>query len=200
MTVRVTLVSPAASTATATACFEDGHPLTEAGRQRARRAAGALPSGPDPVPASGTVRCTQTAQELGLAVAPAPGLAGWSAGAWRGRTLDDVAATEPDAVAAWLADPHAAPPGGESLVQLCTRVADWLSAPPEPSAAPPAPAAHGIVAVVEPDVVRAALVVALDAPYPMFWRLDVRPLTATVLSGRQGRWNVRVGDPLTADR
>lgn len=196
MTVRVTLISPAASTATATARFEDGQPLTDAGRQRARRAAGAVATGPGPVPASGTVRCAQTARELGWVAAPVPELAGWSLGGWRGRSLADVAAAEPDAMAAWLSDPHFTPPGGESLVRLCGRVGDWLSALPEPSEAPSASAAHGIIAVVEPDVVRAALVVALDAPHPMFWRLDVRPLTATVLSGRQGRWNVRVGEPL----
>jgi hypothetical protein len=53
-----------------------------------------------------------------------------------------------------------------------------------------------VVAVVEPDVVRAALVAALEAPHAMFWRFDIRPLTATALSGRAGRWNVRVGEPL----
>ncbi|WP_234485642.1 hypothetical protein [Streptomyces sp. MBT97] len=51
----------------------------------------------------------------------------------------------------------------------------------------------------EPDVVRALLVSALGLPEPAFWRLDVRPLTAVELSGRAGRWNLRVGTPLAAD-
>ncbi|MBD3002874.1 histidine phosphatase family protein [Streptomyces sp. 5-10] len=66
-----------------------------------------------------------------------------------------------------------------------------------PPAAPPAPArAARLLAVVEPAVVRAALVHALGLPAPTFWRLDVAPLTATELSGRAGRWNLRCGHPL----
>lgn len=53
-----------------------------------------------------------------------------------------------------------------------------------------------LIAVVEPDVVRAAVVHALGAGDTSFWRIDVRPLTATELSGRAGRWNVLLGRPL----
>ncbi len=240
MTVRLMLVSPAVSTATARACFEDGHPLTPAGLRRAREAAGTVPShpdaaglgsGPGAVLVSGTKRCVQTAEALGLRAHPVPELDGWSVGAWRGRSLAEVAGAEPEAVAAWLRDPHFAPPGGESLTELCSRVRDWLMEPDGAAArtgqgtdaGPGAGAGSGssasrIVAVVEPDVVRAALVVALDVPYEVFWRLDIRPLTATVLSGQQrrsptaarswegpshgssgtagGRWNVQIGAPL----
>ncbi|MBO0517925.1 hypothetical protein J0695_40265, partial [Streptomyces beijiangensis] len=44
--------------------------------------------------------------------------------------------------------------------------------------------------------VRAAVVQALGLPAEGFWRLDVVPLTATELSGRSGRWNLRCGSPL----
>ena len=47
-------------------------------------------------------------------------------------------------------------------------------------------------------MIRAALVHALDLPPRTFWRLDVAPLTATELSGRSDRWNLRCGLPLTA--
>jgi len=47
------------------------------------------------------------------------------------------------------------------------------------------------VAVTHAAVVRAAVVVTLDAPPAGFWRIDVAPLTATVLRGGPGRWTVR---------
>jgi broad specificity phosphatase PhoE len=47
------------------------------------------------------------------------------------------------------------------------------------------------VAVTHAAVVRAAVVVTLGAPAAGFWRIDVAPLTATVLRGGPGRWTVR---------
>ncbi|ARI50962.1 phosphoglycerate mutase [Streptomyces sp. S8] len=58
----------------------------------------------------------------------------------------------------------------------------------------------GVLAVVEPAVVRAAVVHGLALPLEAFWRLDVAPLALTELSGRPGRWNVRLGRPLTASQ
>jgi broad specificity phosphatase PhoE len=53
------------------------------------------------------------------------------------------------------------------------------------------------VAVTHAAVVRAAVVVTLGAPPAGFWRIDVAPLTATVLRGGPGRWTVRgTGLPL----
>ncbi|MFI1051765.1 histidine phosphatase family protein [Streptomyces griseoruber] len=52
------------------------------------------------------------------------------------------------------------------------------------------------LAVVGPEIVRAAVLTVLGAPEATFWRLDVPPLTATDLSGRAGRWNLRIGLPL----
>ncbi|MER6563095.1 histidine phosphatase family protein, partial [Streptomyces sp. NPDC001027] len=100
----------------------------------------------------------------------------------------EVGAAEPEAVARWLGDPESAPHGGESVRDLCARVAGWLET-----------AADGegrVLAVVEPEVVRAAAVQVLGAPATAFWRLDVPPLTATSVSGRGGRWNLRLGLPL----
>ena len=48
-----------------------------------------------------------------------------------------------------------------------------------------------IVAVTHAGVIRAALVSALDAPVQAFWRLDVAPLSRTVLHAHDGRWTVR---------
>ncbi|GGV07223.1 phosphoglycerate mutase [Streptomyces filipinensis] len=169
--------------------FDDGESLDEGGAARARAAAGALPSAVRVV-TSPSARCRETARALGLEGGPTRELAGLDAGRWRGRTLEEVGAAEPEAVGRWLTDPTCAPHGGESVRDLCGRIARWLA---------DAQAVQGrTVAVVEPEVVRAAVVDALDLPASVFWRLDVPPLTVTELSGRSGRWNVRLGRPLTA--
>ncbi|OQR60484.1 histidine phosphatase family protein [Streptomyces maremycinicus] len=188
MTSRVTLISPAITSALREARFDDGSgELDAAGVRRTRSVAGLLP-GADRSAASPSTRCRQTADALGL---PAPRTAAPAAldvGRWRGRTLAEVTAAEPEAVASWLADPDHAPHGGETVRALCDRAGTWL----EDIARTPG----RVTAVVEPDVVRALLVRALGLPEPAFWRLDVRPLAAVHLSGRAGRWNLSVGTPL----
>ncbi|MEW2164757.1 histidine phosphatase family protein [Streptomyces sp. NPDC007084] len=190
MTSRVTLVSAAVSEALREARFDDGSPVDASGLRAVRAAAdaGAVPRG-DRVWLSPTVRCRQTAQGLGLdGATEVPELAGLQVGRWRGSTLGEVSAAEPEAVARWLADPLSAPHGGDSVREFCDRVAGCLDSAAE--------LGGRLVAVVEPEVVRALVVRALGAPESAFWRLDVPPLTATEFSGRAGRWNVRAGRPL----
>jgi broad specificity phosphatase PhoE len=50
---------------------------------------------------------------------------------------------------------------------------------------------RGLLAVVDPAVVRAALAHALGAPPTAVWRVDVDPLAVAVLAGEPGRWNLR---------
>ncbi|MEV4333410.1 histidine phosphatase family protein [Streptomyces sp. NPDC049597] len=189
MTTRVTLVSPATSEALRSVRFDDDTPLDPAGIARAEGAAAGLPPAALAF-ASPSRRCRETARALGLDdVAPEAALAACDMGRWRGRTLDDVAAAEAESVALWLNDPTVAPHGGEALRDVRIRVGAWLDA----LRGDPAPR---VVAVVEPDVVRAAVVHALAAADHAFWRIDVRPLTATELSGRAERWNVLSGRPL----
>ncbi|WP_433854817.1 histidine phosphatase family protein [Streptomyces kronopolitis] len=187
MTTRVMLVSAAAGQAQREVRFDDDGPLSEAGRRRARAAAGTLPAAGRSY-VSPSARCRETAGELGLSALVAPELAGCAMGAWRSRTLAEVADGDPGAVSAWLSDPDFAAHGGESLRQLCARIAGRLAREAEE--------AGRVVAVVEPDVVRAAAVCALGVPEEAFWRLDVPPLTVTELSGRDGRWNLGLGRPL----
>ncbi|MEV0173615.1 histidine phosphatase family protein [Streptomyces sp. NPDC050803] len=194
MTSRVMLVSPAITAALREARFDDGCPLDASGLRLARAAAGALPAA-ERAWVSPTVRCRQTADALGVQALAEPRLAPLDAGRWRGATLAEVGAREPAELARWLADPQAAPHGGESVRAVCDRVGGWLEATAEVSGR--------TVAVVEPEVVRAAVVRALGAPEAAFWRTDVPPLTVVELSGRSGRWNVRMGRPLeerVADR
>ncbi len=106
-------------------------------------------------------------------------------GRWRGLTLGEAMAREPEAVDAWLADPRSVPHGGESLLAFITRVGNWLDTRPGEDG-------DRIVAVAEPSVIRAALVYALKAPPGTYWNLDVRPLSATTVTGRAGRWSLRL--------
>ncbi|MFG2575121.1 histidine phosphatase family protein [Streptomyces sp. NPDC048481] len=207
MTIRVTFVSPAVNASLRLARFDDGAPIDDVGAARARAATGALPTG-GRVVTSPTVRCRETAAALGLAPGRSAGspdaarpvepsepvepveLAGLDVGRWRGLTLAEVGAAEPEAVARWLADPGSAPHGGESVEDLCARVARWLESSSREGRT---------LAVVEPEIVRAAVVHVLGTPVTAFWRLDVPPLTATSVSGRDGRWNLRTGQPLHPD-
>ncbi|MGW3417778.1 histidine phosphatase family protein [Streptomyces phaeochromogenes] len=206
MTSRVMLISPAMSAALREARFDDGGSIDPAGLRLAEAAAGSLPAA-DQVLVSPTVRCRETAAALGLdalAVTEPPELSGLDVGRWRGATLAEVSADEPEAVGRWLADPSSAPHGGESVTGLCERVAKWLEAVADPSSgASGSGSTEGsgagsvrIIAVVEPEIVRAGVVRALGAPESAFWRVDVPPLVVTEFSGRAGRWNVRVGRAL----
>ncbi|WP_225075832.1 MULTISPECIES: histidine phosphatase family protein [unclassified Streptomyces] len=189
MTSRVTLVSPATSPSLRQARFDDGDSIDDGGTTRARSAAGSLPAAAR-VLLSPSARCRETASALGLDGVAVRELAGLDAGRWRGRTLEEVMAAEPEAVGRWLADPDCAPHGGESVRDVCERVGHWLDGARDTDAR--------TLAVVEPEVVRAAVVHVLGLPAAGFWRLDVPPLTATEFSGRAGRWNLRLGQPLAA--
>jgi broad specificity phosphatase PhoE len=182
MTVRLTLLCAAARTERDVR-FADGA-LDERALHRVRAVAGTLPRAATRCTAPSR-RCTETARTLGWeSVTPQPALRDLDMGSWYGRTLDEVAATDAPGLASWLADPRAVPHGGESVTQLCDRVAAWLDALPSD--------AGRVLAVVEQAVARAAVVHALGAPPQAFWRIDVPPLSTVELSGRGGRWNLRM--------
>jgi broad specificity phosphatase PhoE len=48
-----------------------------------------------------------------------------------------------------------------------------------------------LVAVTHPSVIRAAILVVLDAPPRSFWRIDVGPASHTVLHLRGQAWTLR---------
>ncbi|MBW0109192.1 histidine phosphatase family protein [Pseudonocardia sp. KRD-182] len=181
MSSRITLVSHSSTSATNSGAFADGEPLDARGAGRATDAHGCLPRAVR-VLSSAAPSCRQTATALGLDAAVEPALADWDLGRWRRRTLDEVAAREPDAVAVWLSDPESAPHGGESQIALLARIAAWLDSVPDDG--------H-TVAITHAGVVRAAVITVLQAPPAGFWRIDIAPLTATEFRGRPGRWTVR---------
>jgi broad specificity phosphatase PhoE len=189
VSVRLTLVAHAPTTATVRAAFPLDESLEVRGaaaareaRDRLRRVARTLRS---PAKAAG-----ETAEALGLAAEVDAGLADWDLGEWRGHTFDEISAADPEAVGAWLTVPEAAPHGRESLTMLLDRVAAWLRA---------FDGDGHTVAVTHSAVVRAAVVTTLDAAPSGFWRVDVAPLTATILRGGPSRWTVRaMAAPLDA--
>ncbi|AZK97246.1 histidine phosphatase family protein [Streptomyces tsukubensis] len=187
MTTRVLLLTAAVTAAARAVRFDSGAPLDEAGRAAALAAAGRTPRAARVLTAPSR-RCRETAAALGLGAEHQveAAIADWDLGRWEGRGLAELTGSDPAAVGAWLTDPAAAPHGGESLLALRDRVGGWLA---ELAGRPP----ERILAIAEPAVVRAAVVHALALPPEAFWRLDVPALTVTELSGREGRWNLRLG-------
>lgn len=186
MPLRVTFVAAARSAPLLAERFEDDRPLDQSGWNEVQRAAGELL----PLAAaelrycSPTMRSRATGDALGYTPLVQPALRDCDMGRWRGLTLGEAMAREPDAVDAWLADPRSTPHGGESLLAFISRVGGWLDTRP-------AEDGGRVVAVAEPAVVRAALVYALKAPPASYWNIDVRPLSLTTVTGRAGRWNLR---------
>jgi len=183
MSVRLTFMCATAGDTTRDALFGDGLP-NERGLREARAAGATLTSYSLAIRAPST-RCAQTADALGLETTLEPALRDFDYGMWRGRTLGEVAADDPYGYAAWLADPDATPPGGESVRQLCRRTANWLSSVP--------PGTDRTLAITEAAVVRASLVHALSAPATAFWHFDVPPLSMISFTLRGGRWSLLPG-------
>ncbi|MEW1718892.1 phosphoglycerate mutase family protein [Streptomyces sp. NPDC093109] len=187
MTVRLTLVAAARGSDLYDERFEDDRPLDRAGWYETQLVAHALLPlcAADLRYCSPSPRSRATGEALGFAPLLQPALRDCDMGRWRGHTLAEVAAREPAAVDAWLADPRAAPYGGEPLLAFISRIGGWLDTRPAEGIA-------AIAAVAEPAVVRAALVYALKAPPRTYWYVDVRPLSTVTLTGTPGRWNLRL--------
>ena len=126
-------------------------------------------------------RTRQTAELLGLQAEIDTRLADLDCGRWRGDVLGGVLSAD---LAIWLTDPTRAPHGGESVVDLIdpgTRLDGITDGPPRAR----------LVAVTHPAVIRAAIVIALDAPPKSFWRIDIAPVSRTVMHFRGHAWTLR---------
>ncbi|AQA02636.1 histidine phosphatase family protein [Mycobacterium sp. MS1601] len=176
--VRLTLVSHGMTDAMSAGRFPTDEPLNALGSRQA-----------DATVETGTVdhalcgpeqRALQTAELLGLSPRVEPDLADLDCGRWRGDYLGRV---DPAELALWLTDAGVAPHGGESVVNLIARVRRWMAG---------VSAMRGrVVAVTHPAVIRAAVLVTLDAPPKSFWRIDVAPVSSTVLHFRGHAWTLR---------
>lgn len=189
MHIRVTLLASARSSSLLDVRFDDDRPLDATGWNEVQRL---VPSFSAMAAAelrycSPSPRCRETGEVLGLSPLAQPALRDCDMGRWRGRTLQEVAAHEPQAVDTWLTDPRSAPHGGESLLAFVSRIGGWLDTRPVSESD------DWIVAIAEPSVVRAAVCYALRAPPHSYWRIDAQPLTAVGLTGRAGDWSLSLG-------
>jgi broad specificity phosphatase PhoE len=91
-------------------------------------------------------------------------------GRWKGQ---DIGQLDSQQLQDWMADSTCAPHGGESVVQICTRVERWMkSLESQPG--------H-VLAVTHPFVIRAALLYVMRFPLSMFYLIDIEPLSSTEL-------------------
>jgi len=103
-------------------------PLTATGREQAVAAAARLAArgGLDLIVTSPLVRARQTAGAVAAATGLEPVVQdGWAEvdfGEWEGLSHAEAERDWPEQMAAWLSDPGAAPPGGESLAAASDRV------------------------------------------------------------------------------
>ncbi|MGO1078552.1 histidine phosphatase family protein [Inquilinus sp. CA228] len=179
MPTSLTLICHGATAATRSGAFPVDEPLEERALARAAALRPAIRRA-DRAWTSPALRARQTAAALGLDAMEEPALGDVDPGRWAGRRLQEIQAEEPDGVIAWLADPEAAPHGGEALSALLRRAAAWLDVRAGDGG-------HGI-AVTHASVIRAAILHALGAPASSFWCIDIAPLSVVELSHDGRRW------------
>lgn len=185
MTIRLSLICHAATPALRTATVPDDESVDESGLAAVTAMAAGW-EGADRCWSAPERRARETAAALGLVAEIDERLRDCDYGQWRGMSLRTLQADQPAAVQEWLADPAAAPHGGESVLMLMARIGGWLD---ELLLSHPVSSVR-VIAVTHPAVIRAAIVHALGAAPAAFWRIDVAPLGCVCLSGRIGRWNL----------
>ncbi|MFE3545048.1 histidine phosphatase family protein [Nocardia sp. NPDC059177] len=182
--LRVDLVGHGLTEAVRKARFPVDEPLDESGRAALRRAAvrGRVPLTDAQVLIAPERRARETAEVLRLTGESDERLRDLDAGSWRGSEMGSLVQ---DQLFAWLTDPQFRGHGGESVTDLVERARFWL--------AEVASAGRDTVAVTHPAVIRAAVLVVLDAPPKSFWRMDVATAGIVRLHYR-GNWTLRLGE------
>jgi broad specificity phosphatase PhoE len=135
------------------------------------------------------LRTRETASALGLDPILSPELKDLDYSSWRGKSLNEVQSTDPHGVGLWLTNVDAAPHGGESVTSLLARIEHWLGGQN---------GSGHILAFTHPAVIRAAILLVLQAPAQSFWRIDIPPLSITDLRWSGRFWTLRSnGCPLS---
>jgi len=182
MLARLTMIASGATAAARKGGFPADEPLERQALARATAVRPALRRA-DRLWTSPTLRARQTAEALGLEATVEPMLADQDFARWAGRGFEDVQAEDPEGMAAWFADPGAAPHGGESLADVARRGAALLDSL----------LARGghTVAVTHPILIRAAIAHVLGAPLSSIWKIDIEPLSLTEFRSDGRRWVLR---------
>jgi broad specificity phosphatase PhoE len=185
---RITLISHAATLASHHASFPLDEAITEGELEKIAAIGWAAPRAQQ-VCCGPERRTWQTATALGLQPTETVEISEFNYGMWGGKQIDEIQASNPAGLAAWLTDVEATPHGGESVAQLIARVGAWLEKQTN--------AGH-TVAVTHPAVIRGAILCCLQAPLSSFWRLDIAPLSLTDLRFNGNLWTARSsGCPLS---
>lgn len=152
-------------------------PLSELGRQQARALAPLIPADARVV-VSPLRRAQETAAAFGRPVEVDERWIELDYGAFDGRPIVDV---PPETWATWRADPHFAPPGGESLVTLGVRVRGACEELLEEARE------RDVVVVSHVSPIKAAIAWTLGVGDEVGWRLFVRVASITrVMIGPAG--------------
>lgn len=103
-------------------------------------------------------------------------------GLWTGLPVKEVMTNNREAFHRWLSGE--APPGGESISELVGRTGEWLSRNV-------CEREHHCV-IVSAAVIRAMITGLLNAPVSSFRRLDIAPLSRTILTSNGKRWDIQL--------
>ncbi|TIR19603.1 MAG: histidine phosphatase family protein [Mesorhizobium sp.] len=158
-------------------------PTDEAPEASAFDSAGAIASSlrrADRVWTSPALAARRTAEALGLEATVEPLLAEQDFARWAGKSFEEVQAEDPAGMAAWFADPDAAPHGGESLAAVARRGAALMERL--------AGERGHTIALTHAVPIRAAIVHVLGAPLSSVWKIDVEPLSFTEFRSDGRRW------------
>lgn len=180
--LRLTLLSHAPTTAMRRAAFPADEPVESQALAGLAGLAALMPRH-DRAFMSPALRARQTADALGIEAGAEPALAELDHGPWAGRGIADIAATEPEALEAFMRDDIRPPRGGETLADLRARLSAWMESQ--------SGGRGHTLAITHAAVIRCAVLLALDAPAAAFWRIDVEPLSLTDLRFDGRRWAVR---------
>jgi broad specificity phosphatase PhoE len=185
---RITFISHAPTAAVRRAAFPLDEPIDPRDLEKLR-SAGWIPPRARQVYAGPEQRTRQTAKALGFDPILSADLKDLDYSSWRGKSLDEIQSTDAQGVVRWLTDVDAAPHGGESIASLLARTERWLTGH--------SGSGHTL-AFTHPAVIRAAILLTLQAPAQSFWRIDIPPMSITDLRWNGRFWSLRSsGGPLS---
>ena len=98
-------------------------------------------------------------------------------GEWEGQTFNEIEKTWGNEISAWLDDPfHVAPPGGETLGQVCARMHSFLE-----QLAGQVSEGKRIAAVTHGGSIRALLYQVLNLDHSSFWDIKIDNASVSLL-------------------